>query len=78
MEKLKQAIYDFDELGIRIDGIAGLSFLLWEAITEGNFAINKDTHGSAAYLLNNEIEKIRNELQDIKDRFYEGLREVKE
>lgn len=76
MEKLKRSIRDFDELGVRIDGIAGLSFLLWESIAEGNFEIDKDTHGSAAFLLNHEIEELRDELQDIKDRMFECLKEM--
>ena len=77
MEKLKQAMFDFDELEIRIDGIVSLSFWLCDTLVAESSQIEKDTHGGAAYLLNHEIEELRDELQDIKERMFEGLKEVK-
>lgn len=77
METISNALYDFDKLEIRIQAVVGISFLLWEALVEGNFKITADTHGSVAYMLNNELEALQNELKDIKNRMFDGLREVK-
>lgn len=77
METISNALYDFDKLEIRIQAVVGISFLLWEALVEGNFEITADTHGSVAYMLNNELEALQNELKDIKNRMFDGLREVK-
>lgn len=77
METISNALYDFDKLEIRIQAVVGISFLLWEALVEGNFEITADTHGSVAYMLNNELEALQNELEDIKNRLFDGLREVK-
>lgn len=76
MEKLKKAMFDFDELETRIDGIVSLSFLMWDTIVSRSSQIEKDTHGGAAFLLNHEIETIRDELQDIKERMFECLKEM--
>lgn len=77
METISNALYDFDKLEMRIQAVVGISFLLWEALVEGNFEITADTHGSVAYMLNNELEALQNELKDIKNRMFDGLREVK-
>lgn len=77
METIKDALYDFDRLDVRIQAVVGISFLLWEAIVEGNFEITADTHGSVAYMLNDELEALQNELKDIKNRMFDGLKEVR-
>ncbi|WP_394266063.1 hypothetical protein [Anaerotignum sp.] len=77
MEKLSCAIHDFDRLEMRINATVGISFLLWEAIVDGNFEITEKIHGSVAYMLNDELEALRNELEDIKNRLFDGLREVR-
>lgn len=76
MEKINEAFQTLGELEVRVNGIVGLSFLLWESIAEGNFDITADTHGSAAYLLNTEIKAIHDELRNIEDMLSDGLREV--
>lgn len=76
MEKINEAFQALGELKVRIDGIVGLSFLLWESIAEGNFVITADTHGGAAYLLNKEITAIHDELHNIEDMLSDGLRDV--
>ena len=42
MEKLKEALNKLDELAVKMDGIMGVSFLLWESI-DWTIVNKKDT-----------------------------------
>ena len=55
MEKLSEALNKLDELAVKMDGIMGVSFLLWESIDGGSDRVKVDIHGSAAYFLHDEI-----------------------
>lgn len=77
MEKLKEGVYALDSLNAKVDGIMGLSFLLWEAITEGGNAVDADIHGGAAFLLHDEITAIHDALHDIGDLLHDGLNKAK-
>ena len=57
MEKLNEAFNKLDELVVKMDGIMGVSFLLWESIDGGSDRVKVDIHGSAAYFLHDEIQQ---------------------
>lgn len=42
MEKLKEALNKLDELAVKMDGIMGVSFLLWESIDGGSDRVKVD------------------------------------
>ena len=73
MEKLKEALNKLDELAVKMDGIMGVSFLLWESIDGGSDRVKVDIHGSATYFLHDEITAIH----DIGDLLSDGLKEVR-
>lgn len=77
MEKLSEALNKLDELAVKMDGIMGVSFLLWESIDEGSDRVKVDIHGSAAYFLHDEITAIHDALHDIGDLLSDGLKEVR-
>ena len=76
METIRVAIGEFDDLSIKIDCVTSLSYLLCESMAEGKSKAN-DTHILAAFMLNREMEKIQNKLNEINEKMHEGLREVR-
>ena len=44
MEKLSEALNKLDELAVKMDGIMGVSFLLWESIDGGSDRVKVDIH----------------------------------
>ena len=77
MEKLKEALNKLDELAVKMDGIMGVSFLLWESIDGGSDRVKVDIHGSATYFLHDEITAIHDALHDIGDLLSDGLKDVR-
>ncbi len=45
MEKLKEALNKLDELAVKMDGIMGVSFLLWESIDGGSDMVDSHVEG---------------------------------
>lgn len=77
MEKIKNAAFALDNIGMEISVLRATSFILWDSMANGSSEIS-DVFKNFVFDLSNKTENLEAKYNAIVGLLFEGLREVKE